>query len=79
MTIILVANVVHYFKIQKDNENHKEICDLAIESYTDFVDSTKDINQEFVGVINNPDSCYCRMYTHILPRLLVYKVKNNKK
>jgi len=77
--IILSVNIFNYFKIQKDNEKYVEICSKNIEKYNDPVNPIKDLNNEFTGVINDPKSCYCRMYTRLLPRLLVYKVKNNNK
>jgi len=77
--IVLAANIFNYFKIQKDNEKYVEICKEKNESFSDSIESAKDLNNEFTGVINDPKSCYCRMYTRILPRLLVYKVKHNKK
>ena len=77
--VVIVANVFHYFNIQQLNENHVSICANKTESFSTPLDNTDHIENEFVGVINSPKSCYCRMYTLILPRLLVYKVKHNKK
>ena len=78
-TIILSINIVHYFQIQKENEKYVEICKEKIENFGDPLKDTEDINDKFIGVINEPNSCFCRMYTRLLPRLLVYKVKHNKK
>ncbi len=77
--IILSVNIFNYFKIQENNEKHVEICKEKNENFIDSVGSAKDFNNELPGVINDPKSCYCRMYTRMLPRLLVYKVKNNNK
>jgi len=77
--IVLSINIFNYFKIQKDNEKYIDICKERFENYNNSAELAQDLNNEFIGVINDPKSCYCRMYTHLLPRLLVYKVKNNKK
>jgi len=79
ITIILSVNIFNYFRIQKANEKYIDICKEKIENYSDSIEPAKDLNNEFTGVINDPESCYCKMYTRILPRLLVYKVKHNNK
>lgn len=72
-------NIFNYFKIQKNNEKYVEYCNLNNEKYSDFINSTNDTGEEYLGVINDSKSCYCKMYSRLLPRLLVYKVKYDNK
>lgn len=75
--IILSIYVSNYFIIQQDNEEHTRLCNEKNENFIDLVPQLNSSNNNLIGVINEPNSCYCRMYTHLLPRLLVYKVRHD--
>lgn len=77
--IVLLANIFIYFRTQDNNEKYVEYCSKKNEGHNDPINPNFDLNNEFIGIINEPNSCYCRMYTRLLPRLLVYKVKYNNK
>ena len=73
--LIILVNIFHYFNVQQKNEEYVDICNKEIENFRDIVN----VNNDIIGVTSHPEGCYCRMYTRLLPRLLVYKVKHNKK
>lgn len=77
--IVLFASVLHYFAVQQNNEKSVEFCRKNIENFRDIIESNEDLNSDIIGITNISTGCYCKMYTRMLPRLLVYKVKNNNK
>ena len=78
--IFLIIKIAFYFYTQNENEKLVKYCNNKNENYKyeilyDF-DSKSD---EFIGVISNSKSCYCKMYSRLLPRLLINKVKSDNK
>lgn len=77
----LTISIFYYNYKQNEYEKAVDYCKKSNESYIDRVPfSYSNEYDEFVGVISDPDSCYCKMYSRLLPRLLVHKIKiDNKK
>ena len=67
----------------KQNEKYiKANCLNLSEDIYDNENESQSKLAPFVGIYEDPDSCYCRMYSYLLPHFLVYKVKlknNNSK
>lgn len=81
---VVFVQLVYYFYIQHSNEKAisvcsqtNERCDLNVNIHTDNQQSEFYKNSE--SVFENADSCYCKMYDLLLPRLLVYKVTTDNK
>jgi len=76
--IFVITQLLIYRNDIKNNSNFVNKCAENSQSY-DYIIRYSDKNNIPIRAVNDCNSCYCKMYDMLIPKLLIYKVWSDNK